>query len=74
MECEAKKTDEYGRMLKHILPALGDRKLRDVSPSDLQQFVSALTVEKRKNVGKQVACASKPPDQTPREERIIRYL
>jgi integrase len=50
----------YRGMLKHILPALGSLKLRDVSPSDLQQFVSALTVEKRKKVGKQIVSSRVP--------------
>jgi hypothetical protein len=59
----SEKTGEYGGTPKHILPALGDRKLRDVSPSDLQQFVSALTVEKRKKVGKQVALSRVPASQ-----------
>jgi integrase len=48
------KTGEYGGMFKHILPALGDARLRDISVSDLQRFVSTLQVEKRKKLGKHV--------------------
>jgi integrase len=54
------KTGEYGGMFKHILPALGELKLRDVTPSDLQQFVSGATVEKRKKLGKQVVVTRTP--------------
>ena len=34
--------------------------MRDVSPSDLHEFVSALTVEKRKKVGKQIVISRLP--------------
>jgi integrase len=56
----SERTGEYGGMLRHILPALGDLKLRDICPSDLQQFVSAATVEKRKRAGKQIVIARVP--------------
>jgi integrase len=48
------KTGEYSGLFRHILPAVGDLRLRDVTPSDLQQLVSGLMVQKRKKVGKKL--------------------
>lgn len=47
------KTGEYGGMLRKILDAFGEVRLREVTPSDCQRFVSTLTVEKLKRNGKQ---------------------
>ena len=54
------KTGEYSGLFRHILPSIGDLRLRDVSPSDLQQLVSGLMVEKRKKVGKQIVVSRMP--------------
>src|SRR5260370_15019509 len=54
------KTGEYSGLFRHILRALGDLRLRDVTPSDLQQLVSGLMVEKRKKVGKKLTVTRAP--------------
>jgi integrase len=57
---KSEKTGEYGGMFRHILPALGETRLRDVTVSDLQRFVSTLQVEKRKKIGKQLVVSRAP--------------
>jgi integrase len=54
------KTGEYSGLFRHILPAVGDLRLRDVTPSDLQQLVSGLMVEKRKKVGAKLTVTRAP--------------
>jgi integrase len=56
----SEKTGEYGGLFKHILPALGELRLRDITPSDIQRFVSGLMVEKRRKVGKQIQLTRVP--------------
>ena len=56
----SEKTGEYGGMLRHILPTLGHFQLRDVTVSDLQNFVSTLRVERRKRMGKQLMVSRHP--------------
>lgn len=54
------KTGEYSGLFRHILPAVGDLRLRDVTPSDLQQLVSGLMVEKRRKVGAKLTVTRAP--------------
>ena len=54
------KTGEYSGLFRHILPAVGAMRLRDITPSDLQQLVSGLMVEKRKKVGKKLTVTRAP--------------
>jgi integrase len=51
---------EFTGLMRHILPAIGNLRLRDVTPSDLQHLVSSLMVEKRRKIGKDIVVARVP--------------